>query len=82
MPKLRRLNGKQVVDIFRQFGFEVVRIRGSHTHLQRIVSAEHQNLNVPVHGSKPIPTGTLKSILRQASAYLSDEELKKHFYGD
>ena len=82
MPKLRRLNGKQVVAIFNRFGFEVVRVRGSHTYLQRIVDGKHQNLNIPVHGNKPIALGTLKSILRQANSYLTQEEIENEFYSD
>ncbi|MEO8397224.1 MAG: type II toxin-antitoxin system HicA family toxin [Chloroflexota bacterium] len=80
MPKLRRLNGKEVIAIFRHFGFEVVRVRGSHTNLQRIVDGQHQNLNIPLHGSKPIPVGTPKSIMRQESLYLTPKEIDTEFY--
>lgn len=82
MPRLRRLNGKEVVRILQGFGFEIVRIRGSHHHLRRVADEQRQNLNVPVHGSKPLPTGTLRSIYRQACAYISEAELMPHFYTD
>jgi hypothetical protein len=40
-----------------------------------------QNINVPLHGSKPLATGTLRSIYRQASQYIPEEELNLLFYG-
>jgi predicted RNA binding protein YcfA (HicA-like mRNA interferase family) len=82
MPKLRRLTGKQVVAIMEGFGFEVIRIRGSHHHMRRIVEDTHQNLNVPIHGNKPLPTGTLNGIYRQAKEYIPERDLKSYFYTD
>jgi predicted RNA binding protein YcfA (HicA-like mRNA interferase family) len=82
MPKLRRLNGRQVVSILEDFGFEVVRIRGSHHNMRRIVNDQNQNLNVPVHGNKDLATGTLRSIYRQALDFISEDELRRHFYTD
>jgi len=37
MPKLRRLSGKEIVKILESMGFVVVRVRGSHHILRRIV---------------------------------------------
>lgn len=82
MPKLRRLNGMQVITIFEALGFQVVRVRGSHYQLQRIVDGQRQNITVPVHGNQPIPIGTLKNVYRQASAFVADEILRTHFYSD
>lgn len=82
MPKLRRLNGNQVMRILQSFGFEVIRIRGSHHQLERIIENDSQNLSVPVNGNKTLKTGTLKAIYRQASAYISEDELNSHFYTD
>ncbi len=82
MPKLRRLNGHEVLRILQEFGFEVVSIRGSHHHLRRVVDNQRQNLNVPLHGSKPLRLGTLKSIYRQARAYVPEEDLKQQFYSE
>jgi predicted RNA binding protein YcfA (HicA-like mRNA interferase family) len=81
MPKLRRLTGREVVTILQSFGFQVVRIRGSHHQMQRMVDEQNQTLIVPVHGSKPIARGTLKSIYRQACDYIPEKDLKPHFYG-
>ena len=45
MPRLRRLNGKELVKLFQRLGFKVVRIRGSHHHMRRVVDGQGQNLN-------------------------------------
>jgi hypothetical protein len=37
---------------------------------------------VPVHGKKTIAPGTLRSIYKQASAYIAEDDLKSHFYTD
>lgn len=44
MPKLRRLSGKQVLRILEQLGFEVIRVRGSHHTLRRVVEGHKQTL--------------------------------------
>jgi predicted RNA binding protein YcfA (HicA-like mRNA interferase family) len=41
-------------------GFALVRVRGSHHYLQR----GEQRTAVPVHGSRALKIGTLRSILR------------------
>ncbi|NJR12506.1 addiction module toxin, HicA family [bacterium] len=63
MAKLRRLNGKEVVDILETLGFEVRRITGSHHHLQWKQADVTCRTSVPVHGSKALATGTLKKYL-------------------
>jgi len=91
MPKLRRLNGLDLVRIFEQFGFEVIRIRGSHHVMRRSVKIvradgtsvdEAQTINIPVHGSKPLGSGLLKRIYRESGLYLSEDQLRSHFYTD
>jgi predicted RNA binding protein YcfA (HicA-like mRNA interferase family) len=82
MPKLRRLSGVDIIKILESFGFEVIRIKGSHHKLRRIVGEQKQTLSIPVHGRKSVPTGTLRSIYRQASAYIPEDDLKTHFYTD
>ncbi len=81
MPRLRRLNGQQVIAILEQFGFRLIRVRGNHT-LQRSADNKHQNLTVPVHGNDSLALGPLKNIYRQACVYISEEDLKTHFYTD
>ena len=82
MPKLRRLSGYDVIKILESFDFEVVRVKGSHHKLRRVVDEQKQTLIIAVHGKKPIPTGTLRSIYRQALAYILEDELEPHFYAN
>jgi predicted RNA binding protein YcfA (HicA-like mRNA interferase family) len=83
MPsKLRRLSGREVAAILEGFGFQVTRIRGSDHIMQRTVEGKTQSVTVPIHTRRPLATGTLKNIYRQASAYIGDDELRPHFYSD
>ncbi len=79
MPKLRRLSGAELIRIFGRFGFEVHSQRGSHVKLRRVrPNGEVQTLTVPNHAQ--LDTGTMRSILRQATRYISEEELRPYFY--
>lgn len=82
MPRLRRLSGAEIIKILEGFGFEVISIKGSHHKLRRIVHGQKQTLNVAVHGSKPVSTGTLRSIYREACVYIPEDKLQSYFYGD
>ncbi len=79
MPKLRRLGGSDIVRILQKLGFEIIRVRGSHHILRRTISGEIQTVNVPVHGNKPLPIGTLKRLYRDLLRYLPQDELDSHF---
>ena len=80
MPrKLRRLSGADVVAILSLFGFVVLSQKGSHAKLRRIgPHGEKQTLIIPLHDE--LDRGTLRAIIRQASAYISETELERHFY--
>jgi predicted RNA binding protein YcfA (HicA-like mRNA interferase family) len=79
MPKLKRLSGKEIITILRRFGFEETSQKGSHVKLVRVLSSgERQVLTVPTHNE--LDTGTCRAILRQASRYVSIEELSPYFY--
>ena len=82
MPKLRRLSGHQVIAILESFGFVVTRIKGSHHRLKLILDDITCYTTVPVHGNRPLPTGTLHAILRQVAACIPEDELHSHFYTD
>ena len=82
MPRLRRLSGPEIIRILENFGFEVVATRGSHHKLRRIVDGEKQTLHVPVHSNREIAAGTLRSIYRQASVYIPEDDLNPLFYTD
>ena len=79
MPKLRVLSGREVIKILSKFGFEVVSQKGSHVKLKRVLPDEtKQTLTVPLH--EELDKGTLKAIIRQASRYIPEEDLKQYFY--
>ena len=91
MPKLLRLNGLDLVRILEQFGFTVIRIKGSHHILRRTIYMTHpdgqtkeetQTVNVPIHGSHPLAPGMLKRIYRDTCRYIPENELKPYFYGE
>lgn len=78
MPKLRRLSGREIVTVLSAFGFSVVDQRGSHMKLRREVATGSQTLTVPAHAQ--LDPGTLRAIIRQASRFIPEEELRPHFY--
>jgi predicted RNA binding protein YcfA (HicA-like mRNA interferase family) len=83
MPRLRRLSGKDVLKILADLGFELYSQSGSHIKVQRIAEdGSKQRIIVPVHGSKQLKMGTLKSIYRSALAFVPEEILKTLFYAD
>ena len=78
-PKLKRLSGSGIIRILEVLGFSVVTQRGSHVKLRRIGNAdEKQTITIPLHSE--IDTGTVKAIFRQASRYIPEDQLRRHFY--
>jgi predicted RNA binding protein YcfA (HicA-like mRNA interferase family) len=58
------VSGKEAVRALRKLGFRLDRVEGSH-HM--LIHDRHPNpVVVPVHGAKPLPRGTLASIIRIA----------------
>ncbi len=74
MPKLPRITGEALVKALKKKGFEVVRTRGSHVQVRKILEDGKITFPVPVHKGKLLKTGTLKGILRKAG--ISEEELR------
>jgi predicted RNA binding protein YcfA (HicA-like mRNA interferase family) len=70
MPRLPRASGKEVLKALQREGFQLSHIQGSHHYLRRPEIAAL--VVVPVHGNQPLPTGTLRSILKQA--FLTTED--------
>jgi predicted RNA binding protein YcfA (HicA-like mRNA interferase family) len=64
MPKLRKLSGKEIITILESFGFEIIKIEGSHHKLRRIINEQRQTLHIPVHGSKLVSIGVLRAIYK------------------
>ena len=78
-PKLKRLSGKEVLSILSKFGFSIQSQRGSHVKLRRSLSSgEIQSLTIVMHDE--LEVGTLRAIIRQASRFIPEEQLKKEFY--
>ncbi len=81
MPRLRRLSGDDVIVLLGRFGFRVHSQRGSHVKLRRVLAGgPAQILTIPRH--RELDAGTLRAILRQASRFVSEDELRPHFYSD
>ena len=80
-PRLRRLSGRDVLRVLREFGFEVVNTRGSHAKLRRIgPDGSRETLTVPLHDE--LAPGTLHAIYRQALRYVSAADLRPYFFVD
>lgn len=78
---LKNLSGKDVLNIFSQFNFDVVSQKCSHIKLRRICSdGTKQTLTIPLH--QELDKGTLRAIFRQALRYIPETELKPYFYKD
>jgi predicted RNA binding protein YcfA (HicA-like mRNA interferase family) len=72
MPKLPNLKGREVIKILSSYGFNVIRVKGSHHFLR------HPNGRctvVPVHAGEIIGPGLLLKILRDTE--LDKNDLKK-----
>ena len=57
------MNGKELVKILKNHGWEVDRIKGSHYIL---VKEGKRSIPVPVHGNKDLPVGLVGAILKQS----------------
>ena len=78
MPKPKRFSGSEVIRVFERFGFAVERQRGSHVRLVRFEEGSKQILLISNH--KELKTGTVVGIFKQATRYIPESELRKHFY--
>lgn len=69
MTKLPPISGSALIKKLRQFGFEVIRQRGSHVimkNMQGIITI------IPNHKGKDIDQGLIRKILKQAQISLDD----------
>ena len=60
------MNAKEVLRILYEHGFGHVSQKGSHLKLAK----EDKKVIVPMHGTKEIPIGTIKSIEKQSGVKL------------
>jgi predicted RNA binding protein YcfA (HicA-like mRNA interferase family) len=72
MPKLPNLKGREVIKILSRYGFNVIRVKGSHHFLRH---PDGRCTVVPVHAGELIGPGLLLKILRDAE--LDKNDLKK-----
>ena len=66
--------------IFEQFGFVVENQRGSHVKLARFEQGNKQVLLISKH--KELKTGAIVGIFKQATRYISESEIREHFYSE
>ena len=59
--RLRKLDAAGVEMLLRRYGFVLVSQRGSHRKWRNLASG--LQVIVPAHKGRPLPTGTLRSIL-------------------
>ncbi len=62
-------NAREVVRVLRKHDFAIVSQKGSH---QKWRHANGRQVIVPMHGNKPIPIGTLKSIIEGSGLSVTD----------
>lgn len=65
MSRLPALKPREVIRALERAGFEVVRVKGSH-HILVHRDDRSRITNVPAHGSRDLPRGTLADIIKQA----------------
>jgi predicted RNA binding protein YcfA (HicA-like mRNA interferase family) len=68
---MKSVSGKTLCKVVERKGWELKRVTGSH-HIYTKQGSE-VILSIPVHGNRDLPTGTLKSILKDAR--LSENDL-------
>jgi predicted RNA binding protein YcfA (HicA-like mRNA interferase family) len=72
MPKLPRVNAREIIAVLEKSGFSLARQSGSHMIYKNAVG---KRVTIPFHGSKILHPKVLKSILRDAE--LSVEKLEE-----
>ena len=68
---MKSISGKALCKIIERYGWELKRVTGSH----HIYAKEDISiiLSIPVHSNRDLPTGTLRSIMKDAG--LTEEDL-------
>ncbi|HBC41034.1 MAG TPA: hypothetical protein DCZ88_03815 [Pseudanabaena sp.] len=68
---MKSVSGKTLCKIVERKGWELKRVTGSH-HIY-IKPSSDAILSIPVHGNRDLPTGTLRSIMKDAE--LTEKDL-------
>lgn len=79
MPKPKRLPAREILRVFRIFGFTVVSTRGGRAKLRR-ETAGHPPRVLTVPLPRELAAGTVQAIWRQALRFRPEEELRPRFY--
>lgn len=75
MSKLPSIRGSKLVKFLEFLGFKITRTKGSHVRLK---AEDGRATTVPVHGSKDIPKGLLRKIIREDLEISLEEFLELH----
>jgi len=78
MPKLRRISGKDVMNLLLQEGFILLRQKGSHVRLLLQNGSVIHRVTIPLHTE--LDRGTLRSIVRSLERCMSEEKIAEIFY--
>ncbi len=71
MSNQKSYSGKELISILRKFGFEVIRIKGSHHFLKHI---DGRATVIPVHSNENIGIGLFMKILKDTE--ITKDELE------
>ncbi len=67
---MKQINGKELIRLLRKHGWETHSSKGSHFKLKK-PGCEHA-LIIPIHGNKPLKSGILSKILRDAGISIKE----------
>jgi predicted RNA binding protein YcfA (HicA-like mRNA interferase family) len=69
MSNLPSLDGQKLIKVLHKFGFEVIRVKGSHHFLRHL---DGRSTVVPVHGKETIGIGLFHKILKDCEISIED----------
>ncbi len=75
MPKLPAVDGKELLKFLEYLGFRPIRKKGSHVRLR---ANDGRVTTVPIHGTKTIPKGLLRKIVREDLELSLEEFLEQY----
>lgn len=70
MPKLPLISGKKLLKVFEQYGFQIIRQKGSHVFIKHKITG--MSTVIPIHNNEDLGKGLLKSILQDLNLDTDD----------
>jgi predicted RNA binding protein YcfA (HicA-like mRNA interferase family) len=67
---MKQLSGKEMARLVEQHGWSLLRVNGSH-HIYGCVGSIVR-LSIPIHSNRPLKTGLLRHLLKQAGLTEAD----------